>query len=53
MLVTSNITIIINNKFTIPWLFGNLEVLHLYSTYFKQTVFRSSSQESNKYGYGG
>lgn len=53
MLITINITIIINNKFTMPWMFGNLTELHLYPTHFKQTVFRSSSQEGDKYGFGG
>lgn len=53
MLITDNITIIINDKFTMPWMFSNLIELHLYSNHFKQTILCSFSQEGDKYGYGG
>lgn len=39
MLITVNITIIINNKFTMPWMFQKLIDLYIYSNHLKQYMF--------------
>lgn len=47
MLFTVHITIIINNKFSMPWIFENLVELPHYSNYIH------FFQEGHKYGHGG
>ena len=39
LILTVNITIIIDNKFTMPWMFEKLRELYFYSNHFKQRYY--------------